>query len=308
MSSFAARLADRNAPALLLDAGLATDLEAAGHDLRDDLWSARLLLDDPAAIEAAHARFVAANVDVLTTASYQASLQGLAARGLDRSQALRLIASATDLARNATARADRTVFVAASAGSYGATLADGSEYCGDYNLSRDALADFHRSRLPAFAHADVIAFETVPCLLEAHAIADACASLPAGLGAWVSFSCSDPGHVAHGEPIEACVKALERCDRVLAVGINCCDPAWVESLLRRIGDATSRPTIAYPNSSEHYEGAWHGERLAPEAFAELAQTWLEAGARAIGGCCRTTVHHLVALREALVARPHVIHR
>ena len=80
-SSLAAALA---AGPVVLDGGLATELEARGHDVSSALWSARLLLDDPDAIVAAHAAFAAAGAQVATTASYQASVEGFAAAGVGR--------------------------------------------------------------------------------------------------------------------------------------------------------------------------------------------------------------------------------
>ena len=66
------------------DGGLATELEARGHDLSDDLWSARLLVDAPDEIIAAHRAFLRAGAAVATTATYQASFDGFAARGIYR--------------------------------------------------------------------------------------------------------------------------------------------------------------------------------------------------------------------------------
>jgi homocysteine S-methyltransferase len=64
------------------DGGLATELEARGHDLSDALWSARLLADDPDEIRAAHLAFYRAGASIATTATYQASFGGFAARGM----------------------------------------------------------------------------------------------------------------------------------------------------------------------------------------------------------------------------------
>src|SRR4030095_5807831 len=92
------------------------------------LWSARLLRDDPAAIVAAHAAFAAAGAQVATTASYQATVEGFPAAGIDDTEARRLITSSVALAREGQGEG----WVAGSVGPYGAMLADGSEYTGDY--------------------------------------------------------------------------------------------------------------------------------------------------------------------------------
>ena len=282
---------------LLLDGGLATALEAAGHELRDPLWSAKLLLEDPEAIVTAHRDFVDAGAQVLTTASYQASLPGLRARGLGRDDALRLLEQATTLARVASRG---RAWVAASAGPYGAYLADGSEYRGRYGVPLETLVEFHAERLPAFHTADIVAFETVPCRLEAEAIARACASLPDGVDAWVSFSASDDAHASSGEPIEACVESALASPRIGAVGVNCCAPEHVTGLLERIATVTDRPLVAYPNAGRRYEdGAWHGDPMTPDDMSQRVSAWIEAGARLVGGCCQIGCTHLHTLRDAI---------
>ena len=157
----------------MTDGGLATALEARGHDLSDALWSARLLIDDPGEITAVHLAFFRAGADIATTAGYQASFDGLAARGIDRAGAERLLRRSVELARDAAeALVDgRTRWVAASVGPYGAALADGSEYRGRYGLSVAALRTWHRPRLEVLAEAgpDVLALETVPDVDEAEA-------------------------------------------------------------------------------------------------------------------------------------------
>ena len=283
---------------LLLDGGLATRLEAMGHDLQDPLWSARLLLDDPAAIVSAHDAFVRAGAQVLTTASYQASLPGLRTRGLDDASARALLDRATALARQAAQGHD--VWVAASAGPYGAHLADGSEYRGDYGVPLQTLIDFHAERLEGFSNADIVAFETVPCRIEAEAIARACARLPEGMHAWVSFSAADDAHASSGEAIEQCVASVLDSPRIVAVGVNCCAPEHVLGLLERIGSVTDLPLVAYPNAGRRYsDGAWHGKPVGPVDMGALARAWVDAGARLLGGCCQVGCEHLRTLRAAI---------
>ena len=166
----------------VLDGGLATELEARGHDLSDRLWSARLLLSEPDAIEEVHLAYFRAGARVAITASYQASVEGFAAAGLDRPTALEAIRRSVELAQRARRRfleeeaaAGRDpgrVLVAGSVGPYGAMLADGSEYRGDYDPGDAALEAFHRPRIDALvaAGADLLAIETIPTLREARVL------------------------------------------------------------------------------------------------------------------------------------------
>lgn len=289
---------------LVLDGGLATELQARGHDLDDPLWSARLLLDDPAAIEAVHDAYLAAGADVATAASYQASLPGLRARGCSDAEAQAVLRRSVELARRACERASTLrgpglprPLAVASLGAYGAFLADGSEYRGDYAADDATIVRYHRERLDVLAPlADLVACETIPCLREAECLAEVLGDGPTP--AWVAFQCKDDAHVAHGEPIERCVAAVARVPAVVAVGVNCCAPWHVEGLVRRIRAACPLPIVAYPNAGERYaDGRWCGHAISPAALAELAARWHAAGARALGGCCRTGPAHVAALHQ-----------
>ena len=243
----------------MLDGGLATELEARGHDLSDRLWSARLLLTDPAAIEDVHLAYYGAGAQVATTASYQASVKGFAAAGIDRAGALELIALSVALARRArdrhraeTTADDRLLLVAGSVGPYGAMLADGSEYRGDYDPGPAALADFHRPRIEALieAGADLLAFETIPTIREAEVLVRLLDEV--AIPAWLSFSCRDAATTSAGEPI-ADAMALGDHPRLVAVGVNCTAPRHLPALLAAAAEATDRPRIAYPNGGDRWD-------------------------------------------------------
>lgn len=294
-------------PVVVLDGALATELEARGCDLDDPLWSAKVLLETPQHIAAVHADYFAAGADVAISASYQASLPGLMRRGLDARAALALMARSVTLAaevrdafwREPANREGRLrPLVAGSVGPYGAYLADGSEYRGDYDLSEEVLVDFHRPRMAALvsAGADLLACETLPCLAEARALSRLLGEFP-GTWAWFSFSARDGAHLCHGERLADCAALLDGNPQVAAVGVNCTAPVFVPDLIRAARGATAKPIIVYPNSGEVYDAevrAWRdGSR--PAVFADAAPDWYRAGARIIGGCCRTTPADIAAL-------------
>ena len=123
---------------LISDGGLATELEARGHDLSDPLWSARLLADAPQEIVAVHAAYFRAGAMIATTASYQASFEGFAAHGIGRDDAVGMLRRSVELAKTARDEVGADdLCVAASVGPYGAALADGSEYRGRYGVVRE---------------------------------------------------------------------------------------------------------------------------------------------------------------------------
>lgn len=283
-------------PFAILDGGLATELERCGCDLNDPLWSAKMLLEDPAPLKAVHRRWVDAGADIVAGASYQATLPGLRARGLDEASARALLRRSVELVREACPA--RTL-VAASIGSYGAFLADGAEYRGGYGLDRAALIDFHRERLLELIAAgpDLLAFETIPDAVEIRAIA-ALLEEP-GPRAWVSFSLrpGERGRLADGTELAEAFAPLRGLPRLAAVGVNCVGPAEVLPALEVLAEtAPEQVLLAYPNSGERWvQRGWQGPALDAAGFAALAASWWTRGARLIGGCCRTRPDHIAAL-------------
>lgn len=292
----------------LLDGGMATQLEAQGEDLGGHLWSARLLAEKPAAIVAATRAYLDAGADIVETASYQASREGFREVGMGGLMADRLLGRSVELARRARDEylADnpdaRVPLIAASIGPWGAVLHDGSEYRGDYTISRESLAEFHERRLKVLdsAGADVLALETIPSLMEAEVLAALLRDRRTP--AWVSFSCRDGGHISDGTPIERAVAVFANHPNVLAVGVNCTPPQYVPELIARIRKALpGKAIIAYPNSGETWDAStesWHGT-VSPLDCAAAAQDWVEAGATIVGGCCRMGPGHIAAMREAI---------
>jgi homocysteine S-methyltransferase len=291
-----------NNTVLVSDGGLATELEARGHDLSDDLWSARLLFDAPDEIMAAHMAFFQAGAAIATTASYQASFDGFAAGGIGRDDAERLMRRSVELA--AAARDEvggECRWVAASVGPYGAALANGEEYVGRYGLTVAELADWHRPRLEVLADAgaDVLAIETVPDVDEAEALMGLVRQI--SMPAWLSYTVSG-AQTRAGQPLEAAFAVAADVPEIVAVGVNCCAPADVLPAVEIARAVTGKPVIVYPNSGEEWDGqrrVWIGTgRWSPD----LAPQWVAAGARIVGGCCRVMPDDIAAL-AATVALP-----
>lgn len=247
---------------VLLDGGLSNQLEAQGCDLSDALWSARLLADAPEQIEAAHLAYLRSGAQVLITASYQATFEGFGRHGIGPERTGALLARSVELARRAAGaarRADpgREVWVAASVGPYGAMLADGSEYRGRYGLTVRELERFHRPRMAALAEAepDVLALETVPDVDEAEAVVRVAEET--GLPVWLSYSVAG-GRTRAGQPLEEAFAVAAGREAVVAVGVNCCDPAEAEEAVRVAVAVTGKPAVVYPNSGEGWDAGGRG--------------------------------------------------
>jgi homocysteine S-methyltransferase len=307
----------------VLDGGMATELERRGFDLRGPLWSAQVLASSPEAIAGVHLDYLRAGADCISTVSYQISARGYAELGRGQEAAAQALRQSVELAGQARASylreiglgesGARPILIAASLGPFGAALHNGAEYHGRYAIGFEELVDFHRERLAVLAAmgangaadlaADLVAFETVPSLEEARAIVAALAEFPQ-VSAWISFTCRDEAHVAHGERLEECARLLDPGKQVLAVGVNCTAPHLIEALLGEARAGTSKPLLAYPNSGERWDAqtrTWQGRGDAEAElarYAEMARRWYRAGAQAVGGCCRTGPEHIRAVLAA----------
>ncbi len=294
---------------LILDGGLATELERRGHDVSGPTWSAQLLQTAPEAIEQLHYDYFAAGARCAISASYQASYEGFAARGLGTDETTALLRCSVELAQSARARyrrdhpADhRQLYVAASVGPYGAILHDGAEYRGDYGLTKEQLIAFHARRFGVLATsgADFLACETIPVLDEALALATLLARYPDAL-AWMSFTSGNGIHTSHGEPLTECARQLDRVPNVFAIGVNCVRPEVVGEAIRALKAGTGKAIVVYPNSGEQWDGqtrSWRGS-WDHDSLAALAPQWVSAGARMMGGCCRIGPPEIAALDQAL---------
>ncbi|XP_058495066.1 uncharacterized protein zgc:172121 isoform X2 [Solea solea] len=301
---------------LVLDGGLATELEAQGAHLQGDpLWSARLLQSNPQAIRDAHYRFLLSGADVVTTATYQASIPGFI-RHMDVSSesARELLMSGVQLAKDSVTQfvsdsrptEQRRPLVAGSVGPYGAFLHNGSEYTGAYaeEMSVEDLKVWHRSQVEclAAAGADLIAFETIPSLKEASALVELLREFP-NSKAWLSFSCKDGRCISDGSPFTDAVQIANRSTQLVAVGVNCCCPAFVEPLLDCAGSLLSPDMswVVYPNSGEEWDTqqGWLKSGKTSASIAELCNTWMNQGASLIGGCCRVSPTHIAEIRRQL---------
>ncbi len=282
---------------VILDGGLASELERRGADLRDPLWSAKILLDNPDLIRQVHEDYFHAGADIGTSASYQASFLGFIRRGLSPKDAGDLMRRSVRLVKEARDRfwanppeGRLKPLVAASIGCYGATLADGSEYRGVYDLDVADLIDWHRPRLETLLeeNPDLLACETIPCLAEAAALAELLGEYPQ-TPVWVSFCCRDGERLSSGEPFADAVRIVGGVANVIAVGANCTPPEHIERLVGATRVA-GKLVVAYPNNGGVWDAAnktWQTPAT-PLDWGCMGRRWRDAGAAIIGGCCRTT--------------------
>jgi homocysteine S-methyltransferase len=298
---------------VISDGAMATELEARGANLNHALWSAKLLKEDPQLIQQVHYDYLMAGADIITTASYQASFEGFKKNGYSKEQAIELMQLSVILAINARNEAMKILsrktqpLVAVSVGPYGASLADGSEYRGNYGVSVDGLKSFHRERLKVLidAGADFLACETIPCIDEAIALVELLTEFP-GVYAWISFSCKDETHISSGENFANAIKLVSQSPQMIAAGVNCTAPQYIVSLITIAAGQTNKPIVVYPNKGETWDAAskcWLPDTAHHNHFIDDAKKWFAAGATIIGGCCRTTPEDIRQLQELAAPTP-----
>lgn len=285
---------------VVLDGGLSTVLAEAGCDLSSDLWTAALLRDSPEQVVATHRRYLASGAQVSTTASYQASRDGFGMAGMSPDAADRLIGDSVRLARQArdSATSGTPSWVAASVGPYGAALADGSEYRGDYGVTARTLRDFHARRLEVLAAAapDVLAVETIPDVREGEVLVPLLDDL--GVDAWFSYAIAG-GRTRAGQSLDEAFAVVADSTSVIAAGVNCCAPDEVLDALLAVRAAGISAGVAYPNQGREWDADGHTWTGRATFDLDLVPSWIEAGARLVGGCCEVGPDHISALADSL---------
>ncbi|XP_073708518.1 homocysteine S-methyltransferase YbgG [Garra rufa] len=298
----------------ILDGGLATELEASGFQLQGDpLWSARILHTNPQAIKDVHYRYLQSGSDVITTATYQASIEGFVKYlGLQPEEAQQMIMSGVQLAKetvcefmsNSPELDRRQPVVAGSVGPYGAFLHDGSEYTGAYEdtMTMEELKDWHRPQIQCLvkAGADLVAMETIPGLKEAEALVEVLREFPEAK-AWLSFSCKDSHNISSGRRFSEAVQVACRSSQLMAVGVNCCPAPLVKPLLEsaKSHKKADLSWVIYPNSGEEWDPKTGWKTKKRTSFAKLSLDWKEQGALWIGGCCRVSPADITELKQQL---------
>ena len=276
-----------------LDGGLSTALENNGNKLTTSLWTGELILAKPSEITKAHLDFISAGSEIIITSSYQISYLGCSKRGWSESKTDQALRGSTQLAKDAVTASGKVVKVAASIGPYGAALADGSEYKGNYGVTKSFLKDFHARRLEVLISTspDLLALETMPDTFEVEVLLELLSDCP--IPYWVSYSCKAGNQTNAGQSF---TEAVSLAKNAMAVGINCTAPELITDLL--LSAEGIKPFVVYPNSGRSWNAKtkeWEGSSQA--GFDELLiKSWISAGAQIIGGCCGIGADEILNLK------------
>jgi homocysteine S-methyltransferase len=293
---------------LILDGGLSNLLEKEGLSMDNPLWSALCLITAPEAIKKAHLSYLHSGADCLITSSYQANVSGFLNNGYSEAEAIKAVKRTVQLAKEAILQYESDTddfskkYIAASIGPYGAFLADGSEYRGDYNVSNSELKAFHSSRISLLENglADFFACETIPSFMEAKVLCELLKS--SSKVGWISFSLKDEEHISDGTSLTEVISYLENQESVFGIGMNCSSPNLVKAFIRKVKSlAPSKKVIVYPNSGEIFsaEDKTWAPCEHPADFSLQIEEWIKLGADIIGGCCRIGPEHIQAIKEKI---------
>ncbi|WP_429970589.1 homocysteine S-methyltransferase [Fructilactobacillus sp. Tb1] len=277
---------------LVLDGAMGTELEKLNVKTNDALWSANALIDNPEAIYQVHADYFKAGADIAITDTYQANVDAFAKVGIDHEQAIALIKSGVKIAKQARDDFDPDGLVAGCIGPYGAYLANGAEYTGDYDLTFTEYQNFHQEKIEALiaAGADLLSVDTIPNFAEVKALVKIIDSLPDAIPYWISLSVKDPETLSDGTPLTEVVSWLAKQPKIAGIGINCTKIENITPIVKLIHGITDLPIIVYPNPGDIYDPKTKTWTTVPhlDTFNREVPVWLTAGANIIGGCCRTT--------------------
>ena len=290
---------------VVLDGAMSTPLEKLGADTNNDLWTAKALIDNEELVYEVHKMYFEAGADLIITDTYQANIQAFEKVGYSEKEARNLIKKAVKIAQKARDdyenRTGKHNYIAGTIGPYGAYLANGSEYRGDYELSAEEYQQFHLPRIEELVNAgvDILAIETQPKLDEVLAILELLKEKYPQQKVYVSYTLSDDDTISDGTPLPRAIHALEDYSQVIAVGINFLKLELVEPALKNMKEITDKNLIVYPNSSAVYDPkskTWSQPKTSA-TFEELIPNWYEAGARIIGGCCTTGPKEIKAVAD-----------
>ena len=300
---------------IILDGAMGTELEYQGYNVAGNLWSAKYLAQDASALTKIHLDYLRAGATIITSASYQASFPGLLEAGYAEEEIPTLLQKSVHLVQQAITtywsslsqeEKETRIYplAAASLGPYAAYLADGSEYTGVYQVSKEELKTFHLPRIQALLEAkpDLLLIETIPNFLETEALLELLETDFSTVQALISFTSQDGATISDGTPIEEVADLCDKCPQILAIGLNCTAPHHISSLLKKMRGVTQKPLATYPNSGEIYDGihkTWHQDPDNQHTLAENSLEWAKEGVQIFGGCCRTRPSDIQNLAQQL---------
>lgn len=289
------------------------------------LWSTKLLLEEPSLITQVHKSYVDVGCEMLITSTYQASKLTLEKHAnMSLAEVQDVWQKSVDCAKEAISTSSRTdkIYIAGSIGPYGAYLANGAEYSGDYDgKSPTELAEYHTDLVKFYvdnADVDVIAFETIPNFDEVKGIFQLLKGLYSenyGKEFYLDFSCKNESTLVDGTPLSEVIDYIISQDigyvkaNFIGTGCNCVAYEIVTGIVNTVNQACEKRNvepfnlIVYPNlgfNNDMSDPSQYGFRSDTAGWRRAVKEWLAVpNVRIIGGCCSTGPEEVAIIHDVI---------
>lgn len=269
---------------LVADGATGTTLIARG--LPSGLTAESWVMEQPDQVTQLHQDFIHAGSDIILTSTFNASSIRLRNSALDGKSDL-VNKKAFELAKMAVG--DSQVYIAGSLGPVGQLI----KPYGPLNIDEVRAAYAEQARALTEAGADLLVVETQFDMSEVNAAIQG-ARQASDLPLVVSLSYDRGRRTMMGVSPTQAAQQLEALP-VDVIGINC-GRSLDENLenLIELRSLTTKPVWFKPNAGLPHLDSQNKTvyDITPEAMGTLVQSWLEAGAQIVGGCCGTSPDHL----------------
>jgi methionine synthase I (cobalamin-dependent)/5,10-methylenetetrahydrofolate reductase len=278
---------------VLADGAMGTMLHSRG--IAFDSSFDELNLTQPALVAEIHRAYINSGAEIIETNTFGANRYKLAAHGLE-GKVDEINRAAVQLARDAAEDSSSDVLVAGSIGPLGVRLAP----FGRVQPEQAFKAFKEQVKALAEAGADLLMIETQTDLHEvAEAVRAARSVCQLPIVATMTFTRDD--RTLLGDTPQHVARTLNQLGIEL-IGANCSSgPAQLLRILVLMRSAAPGARYAVmPNAGwpERVSGRIMYPATA-DYFGDYAQSFCQAGAVFIGGCCGTTPEHITAMRQAL---------
>lgn len=293
----------KQARPILLDGSMGQELYRRGGKWRYGEWAVAALYEAPALVQTVHEDYIRAGADVITTNTYATTRTRLRAKGMENrfKELVHVAGKLAVQARNNTGRKD--VRIATSLPPLE------TSYASEFSLSFNEMVAEYRELIRLLdPYVDIFLGETLATTIESRALLTALQNVDKPK--WISWTLHDHGSskLRGDETIRQAIRSLANFS-VDAVLVNCCTPDSIGTVLTDL-KASGIPFGGYangfveiPNNVEIVDDGvqrLHTRTdLTPEKYAEQVQSWIDAGASIVGGCCEVGPAHIAKLRELI---------
>ena len=285
----------------LLDGSMSFPLEKKGYNLRDKLWTGKALINDPDLIKNIHKGYIEAGADYISTATYQISFNRLEEMEYHPAEIKEIFQKSVDLVKDAIleSKSKKEIKIVGSFGPYASFDPEASEYVGEYNVSDDAIMNFHLNNIRMIEETDldIILYETIPCLREIEILSKILSHSSKEI--WISVTCNENIEFRDGSSFEEACKIISNIEKVTTMGINCFSPLLVKKAINKLKKYSNKKTLVYPNSGEIYnpkDKFWSGKNDYNDL---MIKNWLSLSPDIIGGCCRVGFDNIKNMRKEI---------